>query len=151
MDVHALKRLIEEFRSAAESGVLIRGETDGGFTLSLDDTDVLTTEWAEDPPRLVTTIELGQVSPSRKVLVYEAMLTYNLLWREARGARMALGGPDGAVTLVHEWHASQPSARDLSALLAQLCRTGSAWRRFVVEASPDNAAQAPRCPPHLRA
>ncbi len=134
--------LVEELRNSSSGAVDVHHDGQGGFTLSCGGTEVLRAEWAEGPSRLVATIELGRVAPSRKILAYEAMLTYNLLWRETGGARMAMAGPDGEVVLVHEWAAEQATACDLSAMLARLFQVGGAWRRFVIE------APAPEAPTH---
>ncbi|MBX3609010.1 MAG: type III secretion system chaperone [Hydrogenophaga sp.] len=151
MDASTMSLVIDDLRGVAEGGIDIRNDGDGGFSLLFDGMEILRADWADAPARLVTTFELGKVVPSRKILVYEAMLTYNLLWQETGGARLAMAGPDGQVMLVHEMPAEQMTASDLSAALARLCQVGGAWRRFVIDAAPPEPVQALSWPPSDKA
>jgi hypothetical protein len=146
MDAIAMNGLIEEFGGTAEVPMNVTAEKDGSWTVWWDDVDILNAEWADDPPRLVSTIPLGKVAPSRRLVVYEAVLTYNLLWRQTSGARMGLGGPDGDVTLIHEIQAEQLTVPSLGAALAKACRIAGAWRRFVLKEDSEASGLSPSSP-----
>jgi len=150
MDEVTLKGIIREFGDTADGPMKITAVEDGGWTLWWDDMEILSTEWADAPPRLVSTIPLGRVAPTRRLAVYEAMLTYNLLWRQTGGARLGLGGPEGEATLIHEIEAEHITVPALGAALGKACRIAGAWRRFVLERTSDEL-MSPMPPPSLLA
>ena len=149
MDAIAMNQLIGDFSQTADGPMRLTAEDDGSWTLSWDDVDIMAMEWVDDPSRLVASIALGKVAPARKLVVYEAMLTYNLLWRQTGGARMGLGGPEGDVTLVHEMAAEQLTVPELGAALAKACQIAGAWRSFVLK-DEHGETEPPGPPPSLR-
>ena len=143
MDARMMQGLFEDLGGASSGPIGVVRENDGSWTIRWDDIDILRAEWADGPPRLVSTVPLGIVAPARKLAVYEAMLTYNLLWRRTRGARLALGGPEGEATLVHEIQLDRMTVPALGAALARTCQIGSAWRRFVMREDPAEPSARP--------
>lgn len=140
MNIDSMNRLVEDFARGSTGDLVITADAEGFWIVSLGNQSLLTLEWADQPPRLISTVHLGKVDEHRRTAVYEVLLTYNRLWQETAGIRMALDGPEGEVVLLHELSADALTVVDLSAALARVCHVSSGWRRFVAAQEPVHAA-----------
>lgn len=142
MDSEALDRLVAEAGSH-EEGILASVRTaDGAHAIRFEDADVIA-EWDGARNRLVLSSEIGSPPPGRAAHVYETLLSYNLLWRETGGLRMALTGPKGIVLQLVDLAGPEIEARTVAIVAANLAQRTVIWRAFLESEGSDVAAPAP--------
>ena len=115
---------------------------DGTYALRFEEVDVLV-ERDEDRNRIALSVEIGAPRASRALEVYETLLSYNLLWRETGGVRMALTGRKGSVVQFVDLTGSEINARTIATVAANLASLTDIWRAFLQSAGGDIAAPAP--------
>jgi len=81
--------------------------------------------------RLALSAAIGRPPIDRRFVVYESLLSFNALWRETDGARLALNGPNGDVMLVHEISAVELTSSGLQDALARFAELVALWRDYV--------------------
>jgi len=59
-------------------------------------------EQLEHPDRMVFSSEIGTVADDQELPVYEALLCYNLLWKDTGGVKIGLAGPKGILIATTE-------------------------------------------------
>lgn len=122
------------------------------WLLVLEDESSITVEWTGNPDRLVLSTALGRPSENAQLSVYETLLSYNLLWQDTGGVRMAIDGPNGDVILIYDLFDDHLLVADLQTVVLNLVSIASIWRDYVQK---DTSAHA--LPPigsesvHLRA
>lgn len=142
MDSAALDRLISEAGSH-EEGILAAIRTaDGAYAIRFKDADVVA-EWDEARQRLVLSSEIGTPPSARATHIYETLLSYNLLWRETGGVRMALTGPKGVALQLVELAGPEIEGRTVALVAANLAERTIIWRAFFESEGGDMAAPAP--------
>lgn len=89
-------------------------------------------EFDEGSGRLVVSAELGVPPPERRLAVFEALLSYALLWRDTGFLRAGLGGAEGALVLIGDTGAEglQPAA--LAGILGNFAEKIRVLRQFTV-------------------
>lgn len=112
---------------------LDKGEDDA-WLLSFDDKPEILVEWADQPERLVLSACLGRATEPQRLAVYETLLSYNLLWQDTGGVRMALDGPEGEVFLIYDLFDDQVSVVDLQGVLLNLANIAGIWGEYVTRA-----------------
>lgn len=90
-------------------------------------------EWVAQPARLVLSALVGLPAAGREMTIFRTCLSFNALWQESDGAKLALGGDEGELMLIRELHAGAVGEWNLAALLEQFAGTAAAWRRYIVE------------------
>jgi hypothetical protein len=99
------------------------------WSVRFEDADI-ELEHDADAGRLYLSTEAGIVKAIDRAAIYEAMLGYNLLWRDTGGVRLALT-PDRKVFIVADLTLSELSAELLAAVLPNLITKARLWRAFV--------------------
>lgn len=79
----------------------------GGFML----------EWSEELRQVVMTGELGEPRPENPLALMNIVLSFNAMWRENGGARVARDGDEGPLLLIAEVGHRAHDAHSLSRLL----------------------------------
>jgi hypothetical protein len=100
-------------------------------------------EWTEHPDRIVLSSMLGIPSETMQLSVYEALLCYNLLWKDTGGVKMALAGPGGDLMLLYELHVDQLMLNDLQIVISNFSSISHVWSVYVTGESHDLAGNAP--------
>ena len=127
-------------------------QDDTCWVLVLADETSITVEWAANPERLVLSSGLGRPVQGAELAVYETLLSYNLLWQDTGGVRMAIDGPQGEVLLIYDLFDDHLSLAELQTVVLNLSNIAAIWRDYVRK-----DAAAPALPPigsdsvHLRA
>ncbi len=85
---------------------------------------------------LVLRTDVGRPLHSRAADSYAALLSYNLLWEQTGGARMALGGADGEVVLLLDLPVACLDWGTLDAVLRNIHGVAQAWGRQLQQAAP---------------
>ncbi|HSV47767.1 MAG TPA: type III secretion system chaperone [Ramlibacter sp.] len=85
---------------------------------------------------LVLRTDVGRPPPSRMAEGYAALLSYNLLWEQTGGARMALGGSEGDVVLLMDVPMAGLDWGTLDTVLRNIADVADAWGRQLQQAAP---------------
>jgi hypothetical protein len=115
---------------------------DGAYAIRFEQVDVLV-ERDEDRDRIALSVEIGAPPPSRALEVYETLLSYNLLWRETGGVRMALTGRKGSVVQFVDLTGNEINARSIATVAANLASLTDIWRGFLQSTGSEAATPAP--------
>lgn len=115
---------------------------DGAYAIRFEQVDVLV-ERDEDRDRIALSVEIGAPRPSNALEVYETLLSYNLLWRETGGVRMALTGRKGSVVQFVDLTGNEINPRSIATVAANLASLTEIWRAFLQSPGGEAAAPAP--------
>jgi hypothetical protein len=88
-------------------------------------------EWAEDPPRLVLSSPVGRPPVDRRFVVYESLLSFNMLWRDNGGCRIALNGADGEVVVLLDLIGEEVTPSTLHDALTGFAEVAAQWTAYV--------------------
>ncbi|MGI4847709.1 MAG: type III secretion system chaperone [Janthinobacterium lividum] len=137
--------------STPEIDAIIQSE-ESSWALQFADESVIVIDWADNPPRLVLSATLGRPAEDARLAVYQALLSYNLLWKETGGLKTALAGKLGEVVLFLELYSDPLYDTELRRVLLELVKVASVWRNYVAaEGAPQGQAQIDSDNMHLRA
>lgn len=75
---------------------------DPSWAIQFVDELVVMIEQLEHPDRMVFSSEIGTVADDQELPIYEALLCYNLLWKETGGVKIGLAGPKGILIVTTE-------------------------------------------------
>ncbi len=75
---------------------------DSSWAIQFVDELVVMIEQLEHPDRMVFSSEIGTVADDQELPVYEALLCYNLLWKDTGGVKIGLAGPKGILIVTSE-------------------------------------------------
>ena len=75
---------------------------DPSWAIQFVDELVVRIEQLEQPDRMVFSSEIGAVTDDQELPVYEALLCYNLLWKDTGGVKIGLAGPKGTLIVTSE-------------------------------------------------
>ncbi len=75
---------------------------DPSWAIQFVDELVVMIEQLEHPDRMVFSSEIGTVADDQELPVYEALLCYNLLWKDTGGVKIGLAGPKGTLIVTSE-------------------------------------------------
>lgn len=89
-------------------------------------------EFHEATGRLVLSAELGVPPQERRLEVFEALLSYAMLWRETGCIRVGLGGSDGPLALMADLAADELLPATLAVALADFAAKVRVWRGYVI-------------------
>ncbi|MDO8298162.1 type III secretion system chaperone [Lacisediminimonas sp.] len=116
-------------------------QDDTNWVLMLEDESAVAIEWTGNPSRLVLSANLGHPSEGSQLSVYETLLSYNLLWQDTGGVRMAIDGPQGEVMLIYDLFDDHLTVAELQTVVLNLTSIASIWRDYVKKDS--NASSLP--------
>jgi len=105
---------------------------DDAWEIRLANGVIIRVDWIPDPSRLFFTTLIGRPSVDHRYLVYEAMLTFNALWKSNDCARIAVNGEDGDAMFIYELHVKDDLTVDtLDILLARYVELADLWCQYV--------------------
>ena len=141
-----IHQLFEELGPASDDVAGVAQTGDNSWAVAYDDDTIVSFEFVAEQDKLVLSIDLGAAEESRRLAVYSALLSYNFLWRETGGVKMALGGDD--LYQLFELNAVGLTLTDLRNVLGNFVEKARAFRSFV--AGETAAEVAFGAPPGLR-
>ncbi len=118
---------------------------DGAYAIRFEEIDVLV-ERDMDRDRIALSIELGVPRPTNALSVYETLLSYNMLWRETGGVRMALTGKGGAVVQFVDLTGAEINAVGIATVASNLASLSNIWLAFLESEGSDVNAPEPILP-----
>ena len=123
---------------------------DPSWAIQFVDELVVMIEQLEHPDRMVFSSEIGTVADDQELPIYEALLCYNLLWkdtgglsvyetllcynllwRDTGGVKMALGGPEGEILLIYEMYMQETNLNEFKTVLLNFLNIAKVWEVFI--------------------
>ncbi|RYD39944.1 MAG: hypothetical protein EOP85_15100 [Verrucomicrobiaceae bacterium] len=121
-----------------------------GWTIGFEDDTALLLEWAESPTRIVLTGEIGRPPEAREAELLRSLLAYNLQWEASGGVRAAMGGEEGELVLIYEWHAELFEPASLAGVIEDLAEATRWWSRAVAFGEGAGESPSPVRAPTMR-
>jgi hypothetical protein len=142
-NLERMQAMMEEIGPAmAEIEAVIQSE-EKNWAIQFEDQSIIMLEWAERPDRIVLSSMLGIPSETMQLSVYEALLCYNLLWKDTGGVKMALAGPGGDLMLLYELYADQLMLNDLQIVISNFSNISHVWSVYVTGESQELVGNTP--------
>jgi hypothetical protein len=129
-DQEQVARLMAEVGTLDDDIVAVVQTGDDSWAIRFEDVDI---EVERDPHggRLVLSAEIAVPRREDRVTVYEALLSYSMLWRETGGLRMALAEPGGAAVQLVDLNTVDVTPKLLATVAANLAERTLVWRAFL--------------------
>lgn len=115
---------------------------DESWAMRFQDVDI-EVELEPEFRRLMLSTEIGAPNDDQRAPFYEAMLLYNLLWRDTGGVRMGLAEAGGPVLQMIDLHCSSITTDMLVAVVRNLNDRTLLWRDFLKAPAPNELATTP--------
>ena len=142
-NLERMQTMMEEIGpNMAEIEAVIQSE-DRNWAIQLEDQSIIMLEWAEKPDRIVLSSMLGIPSETMQLSVYEALLCYNLLWKDTGGVKMALAGPGGDLMLLYELYVDGLMLNDLQIVISNFSNISHVWSLYVTGESQEVIGNVP--------
>jgi hypothetical protein len=142
-NLERMQAMMEEIGPAmAEIEAVIQSE-DKKWAIQFEDQSIIMLEWTERPDRIVLSSMLGIPSETMQLSVYEALLCYNLLWKDTGGVKMALAGPGGDLMLLYELYVDQLMLNDLQIVISNFSSISQVWSVYVTGESQELLGNVP--------
>ncbi len=141
--IEQIQQLMQELGPATPDIDALVQTDEPSWAIQFADDSIVVIEPAEDPPRLVLSAELGTAPETAERQVYEALLSYNLLWRDSGGVKIGLAGPKGSLVINWELCLQDLTLLDLQAAIGRFQKLSSSWQAYVAKAEAGEVAGAP--------
>jgi hypothetical protein len=128
--------MIEELQASGLSDISLARIDSGSWLATVEGNLPILVEWTDDPGRLVLSAVLGRPTIEQRMAVFETLLSYNLLWEETGGARMAINGAEGKAVLIYDLHGNHLSYVLLGTVLTNFSQLVKMWRDYVQREAP---------------
>ena len=134
--VEKIQQLIQELGPHMQDIDAIVQTEEPSWAIQFSDETIIIIEAAEEPARMVFSAELGNPSENSQRTIYEALLCYNLMWRDTGGVKIGLAGPQGALIISTELCLEGLVLNDLQFNLTNFLKITRSWQGFVNQTSP---------------
>lgn len=101
------------------------------WAIGLVDGGALSVDYSEQTGKLVLAADCGQPQEGNRLQVYETLLTYNSLWEETGGLRMALDRAGGGVVLALDLAPQALTAGLFATVVQNFAAHARLWKRAV--------------------
>jgi hypothetical protein len=139
-DPSAVAALLIEAADRHESIIAITEHEGPAWTIEFDDGARCVVELASAPARLVLTGSIGEPDPECLAQVHASALSFNLLWEETGGCRIARG-EQSELVLLQEIHA-ESLGDDVCDVLLAFEATRALWEHLVRSEQPAPGPEA---------
>jgi hypothetical protein len=123
-----IRQLVAEVGPLDDEVRTIAQTADDAWTVRYDHVDV-DVEFEAGADRLVISTAIGPAPAERRLALYEALLTYSLLWRDTGGVRMGLDRPGGDVVQMVDLPATITAAQ-LATTMSNMVDRALIWRQM---------------------
>ena len=97
-----IQHLMREIGPLVDAIDAIEQVGEQNWAIGFDEATWLTVDYNEQTDKLTLAIDCGPSPEQNRIKLYETLLTYNYLWEETGGLRMALDEPGGRVVLIFD-------------------------------------------------
>lgn len=129
-ELERVKEIITEMARHDEEIAVILQKADNVWEVGYEDV-AIELELHEGSGRLVMTADLGVPPAERRLAVFEALLSYAMLWRDTGFVRAAAAGGDGSPSLIADVGVADLRAPVLTDILANFAGKSRVWREYV--------------------
>ena len=137
--IEQIQQLMQELGPATPEIDAVVQTEEPSWAIQFADESIIVIEPAEEPARLVMSAELGAAPEAGERKLYEALLSYNLLWRDNGGVKIGLAGPKGSLILNWELCLEGLTLMDLQAAMARFRKIAASWQHYVAKADSEPA------------
>jgi hypothetical protein len=137
--IEKIQQLIQELGPNMQDIDAIVQTEEPSWAIQFSDETIIIIEAVEEPARMVFSAELGNASETNQRAIYEALLCYNLMWRDTGGVKIGLAGPQGALIISTELCLEGLMLNDLQNSLTNFLKITRSWQGFVHQALPTSA------------
>ncbi len=137
--IEQIQQLIQELGPHMQDIDAIVQTEEPSWAIQFSDETIVIIEAAEDPARMVFSAELGSTNDNNQHAVYEALLCYNLMWRDTGGVKIGLAGPQGTLIISTELCLESLMLNDLQLNLKNFLKIPRSWQGFVSQTAPTPA------------
>ena len=137
--IEQIQQLIQELGPTMQDVDAIVQTEEPSWAIQFSDETIVIIEAAEDPARMVFSAELGNANETNQHAIYEALLCYNLMWRDTGGVKIGLAGPQGALIISSELCLEGLLLNDLQLTLRNFLKITRSWHGFVNQSTPTPA------------
>jgi len=141
--VEHIQRVMTELGPVDDAIGLIDQLGDDQWLVVYDDDTAVEIECDETGNKLVFSMSLGPVSDQRKKLLHEVMLTWNYLYHDTGGMRLAVEGAEGNVVLLVDLCHLDIDVGTLAGFLEAFVETGRGWREVLQQDAPADEGERP--------
>jgi hypothetical protein len=120
---------------------------DPSWAIQFVDELVVMIEQLENPDRMVFSSEIGAVTDDQELPVYEALLCYNLLWKDTGGVKIGLAGPKGILIVTTELLLDGLTLMSFQEALTNFTNIARSLGKYVVR-DKKNPSSLPNVNPH---
>lgn len=131
LTINIARLMMEELRTSGFTDMSLTRIDRESWLASFEGTSPILVEWADNPGRLVLSATLGRPMSEQRMSVLETLLSYNLLWEETGGGRMAINGAEGEAVLIYDLHGENLSPALLGTVITNLSKLAEMWRDYV--------------------
>lgn len=149
LDVEHLTQVLQTTAELTHEIASLAQVEDDAWAIEWADGAQMLIEWADEPPRLVLSSDLGSAPSASKSLVQTAALSYNALWRDTGGTRLAQAGDTGELILIHDLAVDDLKPGPLGDQLSQFAAVATWWSTFVSHPATADDGALPQFPAPL--
>jgi hypothetical protein len=120
---------------------------DPSWAIQFVDELVVMIEQLENPDRMVFSSEIGALTDDQELPVYEALLCYNLLWKDTGGVKIGLAGPKGILIVTTELLLDGLTLMSFQEALTNFTNISRSLGKYVVR-DKKNPSSLPNVNPH---
>ena len=135
-NLQRLQKLMSEIGPLVDGIEAIDQEGDDFWLFAFGDDMVVQIQHDEQAHKLVLFTDLGIPDEEHRLAIYEELLSFNYLWSETGGVRMAIEAPNGTVSQILDLFTLDLDASTLSTVLQGFCEKAEYWRGFIANFSP---------------
>lgn len=141
----AAGRLVEVAHQSEHIAAVIQVD-EAAWTLAFEDDTAFLVEWADEPGRLVVSVDIGKPPVKREIEVRATALSYNTLWRETGSVRISMSGEEGELLLIRALPTAIVQGDEFAAILEHFALIARWWTAYVTS---EDFGDAPVTPPGM--
>lgn len=130
--VERIQQLLAELGPVTPEVAAVGQEPDGAsWAIELTDETLVSVEFDAVRDKISMSVGLPKPPADRRGDVYEALLTYNMLWQDVSALRLAMDQPGGEIVQVTEAPAASLDVAQLQAILRDFVEKAALWRQAI--------------------
>lgn len=137
--VEQIQQLMQELGPATPDIDAVVQTEEPSWAIQFSDESIIVIEPVDEPPRLVMSAEIGTAPETAERQLYEALLSYNLLWRDNGGVKIGLAGPKGSLIINWEISLDGLTLIELQSALVRFLKAVSSWQHYVAKADTEQS------------
>lgn len=130
-----IRAMMDELGPATRMVEEVRQYEDNGWAVVCGENTIIELQFDGGPGKLVFSTDLGKPEENQRLAVYEMLLTYNFLWEDTGGVKMALDRPGGHVVQLYDLDAAELDLGTLQTVLDNFTEKARFWAEVITTGS----------------